>query len=138
MFEVKIKQEIPYWDSDDEMVTESTGQVTEYVVGTFQTEHMAELFAKALRDDISRENGFVTTQFTPVVSVVPLAEENDGSEFTQEQLDFILEGRKPLEQLEFLLCRYQELLPKKNIGGIKTRAELLTTKWKMEDIIKML
>ena len=57
---------------------------------------------------------------------------------SREMLDYLLEGQEPLEQLEFLLYRYKELLSKKKIGGIRTRAELLSTKWKMEDIIKML
>ena len=29
-------------------------------------------------------------------------------EFTQEELDFILEGREPLEQLEYLVAEYKK------------------------------
>ena len=59
-------------------------------------------------------------------------------EFTQEELDFILEGREPLEQLKRLMAQYEELSPRRNIGGIRTRAELLLIWQKMKDIVNML
>lgn len=73
-YQVKTIQEIPYasWDDDfeDFTTTESTGKVEEQIAGTFPALHLAQIFAKALEQEIAEGTGFVVNCFTPRVSIL--------------------------------------------------------------------
>lgn len=68
-YQVKTIQEIPYASWDDEFgnftATESTGKVEEQIAGTFPALHLAQIFAKALEQEIAEGAGFVVNCFTP-------------------------------------------------------------------------
>lgn len=75
MYEVKVTQEIPYWNGDDDEIMESTGKVKEYVAGTFRAEHLAKLFVEALEQQIADKSGYVSNAFTPEVSIWEVTED---------------------------------------------------------------
>lgn len=68
MYEVRITQLIPYWDENHEYL-ESTGKEETYVVGQFDAEHMAKIFAEALDMDIAESVEYTNTIFTPRVTI---------------------------------------------------------------------
>jgi len=73
-YQVKTIQEIPYASWDDEFgdftATESTGKVEEQIAGTFPALHLAQIFAKALKQEIAESTGFVVNCFTPRVVIL--------------------------------------------------------------------
>ena len=73
-YQVKTIQEIPYasWDDDfgDFTATESTGKVEEQIAGTFPSLHLAQTFAKALKQEIAEGSGFIVNCFTPKVVIM--------------------------------------------------------------------
>ena len=76
MYEVRVRQEIPYWNGDDDdEIMETTGKVEEYVAGTFKAEHMARIFKDALEMKIAEEQNFVSTAFTPDVTIWEVTKE---------------------------------------------------------------
>ena len=77
MYEVKVTQEIPYWDGNDETTMETTGPISEYIAGTFRAGHMARLFADALEQQIAEKSGFVSNAFTPQVTIWKVTEEKE-------------------------------------------------------------
>lgn len=73
-YQVKTIQEILYasWDDDfgDFTATESTGKVEEQIAGTFPALHLAQIFAKALEQEIAEGSGFIVNCFTPKVVIL--------------------------------------------------------------------
>jgi len=73
-YQVKTIQEIPYasWDDDfgDFTAAESTGKVEEQIAGTFPALHLAQIFAKALEQEIAEGSGFIVNCFTPKVVIL--------------------------------------------------------------------
>lgn len=74
MYEVRITQLIAYVNEDEKCV-ESTGKEETYVVGRFETEPMAKLFAEALDKEISESVEYVTDAYTPRIAIWNVFEE---------------------------------------------------------------
>ena len=74
MYEVRITQLIAYWNEDEECL-ESTGKEETYVVGRFDAEPMAKLFAEALEKEIAESVEYVTNAYTPRISIWNVFEE---------------------------------------------------------------
>lgn len=71
-YEVRVKQEVPYYDPSDESF-EPSGYIQEYTAGRFDAKHMAIIFAKALEDTIAASQGYVVTAYTPEVFLVEIS-----------------------------------------------------------------